>query len=194
MEITSEQRYAHNKMMFEFWGLPYPKKPDPTVHVWTDPNVLKYGSLVKSRFSESLEDDLTAKPTTKLSRMGAVKSQERQKRMMELINLIDNDGVKTIQEALSKIETIKTEKTIKDYLKIIGRKLVDETTGKVFGSDETRWDLLDKSKNEQSQTKKLGTQYKYYTKDPNKGGLSLTKDDYIAYRENLRSKIEKVGN
>lgn len=194
MEITSEQRYAHNRMMFEFWGLPYPKKPDPTVHVWTDPKVLKYGSLVKSRFSESLEDDLTAKPVTKLSRMGAVKSQERQKRMMELINLIDNDGVKTIQEALSKIETIKTEKTIKDYLKIIGRKLVDETTGKVFGSDETRWNLLDKSKNEQSQTKKLGTQYKYYTKDPNKGGLSLTKDDYIAYRENLRSKIEKVGN
>ena len=194
MEITNEQRYAHNRMMFEFWGLPYPKKPDPTVHVWTDPNVLKYGSLVKSKFSESLDDDLTAKPATKLSRMGAVKSQERQKRMMELINLIDNDGVKSIQEALSKIETIKTEKTIKDYLKIIGRKLVDETTGKVFGSDETRWDLLDKSKNEQSQTKKLGTQYKYYTNDPNKGGLPLTKDDYITYRETLRSKIEKVGN
>lgn len=182
--------------IMEFWGRPHPKPVDNTVYVWTDTDQLKFGHLKQSKLygenGDENSSDTELGYSTKLQRMGASRSNEKQKRMMVLTKLIDDKKVKTVQEALSMMEDIRTEKTIKDYLKIIGRKLLDENTNQIIGSDEPQYYLLDAKNGGKS--KRLATEYKYYSSDPSLGGKEISKEEYLKLREDLRKNFKKVGN
>lgn len=166
-----------NALLFDFWGLKQPTEPDPTIRVWTDPNVLK---LTKAKHSSSDELDL-GEFGSKVSRMGFAKIQQKEERMMRLRKLIDDGHVKTVQEALHKMEDIKTEKTITDYLLVIGRELLDETTGKIKGSPIADFSGTMPRK----KSRKFALNYKYYTADPALGGTEITHDEYQLVRKSL---------
>ena len=100
---------------------------------------------------------------------------------MRLRKLIDDGQVKTVQEALHKMEDIKTEKTITDYLLVIGRELLDETTGKIKGSPIADFSgTMPRKKG-----RKFALNYKYYTADPALGGTEITHDEYQLVRKSL---------
>lgn len=166
-----------NALLFDFWGLKQLTEPDPTIRVWTDPNVLK---LTKAKRSSS--DDLElGEFGSKVSRMGFAKIQQKEERMMRLRKLIDDGRVKTVQEALHKMEDIKTEKTITDYLLVIGRELLDETTGKIKGSPIADFSGTMPRK----KSRKFALNYKYYTADPTLGGTEISHDEYQLVRKSL---------
>lgn len=166
-----------NALLFDFWGLKQPTEPDPTIRVWTDPNVLK---LTKVKRSSSDDLDL-GEFGSKVSRMGFAKIQQKEERMMRLRKLIDDGRVKTVQEALHKMEDIKTEKTITDYLLVIGRELLDETTGKIKGSPIADFSgTMPRKKG-----RKFALNYKYYTADPALGGTEISHDEYQLVRKSL---------
>ena len=166
-----------NTLLFDFWGLKQPTEPDSTIRVWTDPNVLK---LTKAKRSSSDELDL-GEFGSKVSRMGFAKIQQKEERMMRLRKLIDDGRVKTVQEALHKMEDIKTEKTITDYLLVIGRELLDETTGKIKGSPIADFSGTMPRK----KSRKFALNYKYYTADPALGGTEISHDEYQLVRKSL---------
>lgn len=196
MTNFEKQTNSEQLRIMEFWGRPNPKPIDNTVYVWTDINQLKFGHLKQPKlYGEAGDEELAANDlgySTKLQRMGASRSNEKQKRMMILTKLIDDKKVATVQEALSLMEDIRTEKTIKDYLKIIGRKLLDVNTNQMVGSDEPQYYLLDAKNGGKS--KRLATEYKYYSADPNLGGKEISKEEYLELREELRKSFKKVGN
>lgn len=166
-----------NALLFDFWGLKQPTEPDPTIRVWTDPNVLK---LTKAKRSSSDDLDL-GEFGSKVSRMGFAKIQQKEERMMRLRKLIDDGQVKTVQEALHKMEDIKTEKTITDYLLVIGRELLDETTGKIKGSPIADFSgTMPRKKG-----RKFALNYKYFTADPALGGTEISHDEYQLVRKSL---------
>ena len=166
-----------NALLFDFWGLKQPTEPDPTIRVWTAPNVLK---LTKAKRSSSDDLDL-GEFGSKVSRMGFAKIQQKEERMMRLRKLIDDGRVKTVQEALHKMEDIKTEMTISDYLLVIGRELLDETTGKIKGSPIADFSGTMPRK----KSRKFALNYKYYTADPALGGTEISHDEYQLVRKSL---------
>ena len=177
---TKEPKKVNNSndLLFAFWGLTPIKKSDSTVHVWTDPSVLKTKNPKKTTF-ESIED--LGEFNSKQGRMGFMRAQQKEERMMNLRQLIDNGEIKTVQEAIKKMPDIQTDKTIVRYLKVIGRELLDERTGNVRGSK-----IADFSDNSGKKNKNQAPlRYKFYTADPTKGGIELSQEDYIDYRNQL---------
>lgn len=175
---------------YEFWGLPLPKRVDNTIKVWFDPSVL--GEHGKN--ADYIDDELDESnlPPGKLSRMGYNKSQEKEKRMIVLRDLIDKNNLKTVQEAIKLMPTIKTEKTIIDYLKVIGRELYDEKSQKMKGSKIANWN--ESSKNESTKNGHLirhfSNFYRYYTKNPDDGGIEITEKEYKEIKDNYFKKLK----
>lgn len=124
--------------------------------------------------------------------MGYNKSQEKEKRMIVLRDLIDKNNLKTVQEAIKLMPTIKTEKTIIDYLKVIGRELYDEKSQKMKGSKIANWN--ESSKNESTKNGHLirhfSNFYRYYTKNPDDGGIEITEKEYKEIKDNYFKKLK----
>lgn len=174
-----------NDLLFAFWGIAPTEKYDSTVRVWTDPSVLNTNNPKKTTF-EDIED--LGEFSSKQSHLGFVRSQQKEERMLHLRQLIDDGEIKTVQEAIKKMPDIQTDKTIIRYLKVIGRELLDERTGNIKGSK-----VADFSGTPTRKTKKnIPIKYRFYTADPDQGGIELSQDDYIEYRNQLLNKKEEA--
>lgn len=183
-KISQPQKVNNsNDLLFAFWGIAPIKKHDNTVYVWTDPSILHTVNPKKTTFENI---DNLKEFESKQSRMGYIRSQQKQERMMQLRQLIDDGQITTIQQAIKKIPDIQTDKTIVRYLKIIGRELIDERTGNLRGSK-----IADFSESQTKKNKKQSpVKYKFYTCDPNQNGIELSQDEYIQYRNKLLNKNE----
>lgn len=175
---------------YEFWDLPLPRPIDETINVWFDPSIL--GEHGKNAAYVNDEMDETLLPISKLGRMGYNKSQEKEQRMIALRDLIDEKNLETVQEALKLMPTIRTEKTIIDYLSVIGRELYDETSQKIRGSKTANWGELNKNKRTKDGylIKNFKNSYRYYTKNPEDGGLEITEAEYNKMKDNYFNNLK----
>lgn len=186
---TPEQKVIRDqqfKQSFEFWGLKYPTIIDSTVHVHTDTSIIGKKSLQKLDL-----DKVDPQKDNRLSRvatMGAQKSREKELRLQQLTKLIDDGQVKTTLEAITALPSIKAERTIIQYLMIIGRKL-ENSKGQVVGADEPNYTLLDKKLTSKGDLMPSKTRYKYYDGDPLKGGKQISE---VAYNEKRRHDIRQL--
>lgn len=189
---TKEQVLTNpqHKSTFEFWGLPLPKEIDNTCHVYFDRNVFfTHGHIVIDRIeADRLFKEQGLKPST-LQGMGAEQALNRERRLVALSNGISSGEIKTVEQAVLVLDGIRTEASVINYLKEIGKKLKLERTGEMVGSDTP----IQKSKSPTERFKQV--EYKYYDADPLKGGKEITKKEYKKLKaqalKELRQRLEE---
>lgn len=170
------------EFLFDMWGLSKPTPVDLSVKVHTDLSRIEdFTKVKKPTYTDPLlEKEDMALNMKRKSDLGFAKSMEREQALTKLTNLIDVDGIETIQEALAHFPKIRNDRTIINYLKIIGRFLRDDKTGRMYGSSSPNYDSL------YAKTQKPHeVMYRYYESDPLAGGKELTQEEYLAHRAAL---------
>lgn len=176
-----------HKSMFEFWGLPEPKPIDNYCHVFFDSDAFfRQGQNVIDRLeADRLYKEEGHKPST-LQGLGAEQALQRERRITTLINGIKSGEIKTVEDAVLKLDGIRTENSVITYLKESGHMLLYKKTGEMVGSETPL-----KNRRNSSSTRFKESEYKYYDGDPLIDGREISKSDYQELKQNALNDLRK---
>lgn len=172
----------------EFWGLAPETPIDDTVYVWTDysqwfkPGAGRRILDLEEERRQYEENEL--KPST-LQGLGLSRAMERDQRLTDLANGIANGSIKTVEDAVLKLDGIRTPSTVITYLKEMGKMLKYEETGQMVGSKTPivkAGTVTDSRYTEQH--------YKYFDKDPKNGGKEITREEYDKLKVEMLEKLQ----